>query len=280
MSDWLGLLREPEGLGETKPWTEWFDAIAARLLNGSRLHVLGQPHRFTEVEFYYHGGAHPDPFTHRDPVQLECGRWYFHRTRGVYRGGSFNGFDLTFGGPDVYGGVLIRGLEKPDGTLVDGPSLCVDHLLAVTGASDVAELDRAIGTRVAWDQTNLLRLMWIDPMDDRPVHRSARVGLSLKRARKSPEPPRYVLRPYRYFTEPRRIGKGKAQMVLALHVAGKSAEEIHALTGCPRATVQRYVSDFEEGRSERDFGPYYGIDLSPKDLCRLHGTWHANFGGK
>jgi hypothetical protein len=42
--------------------------------------------------------------------------------------------------------------------------------------------------------------------------------------------------------------------------------------------VQRYVADFEEGRRAADFGPYYGIDLGPKELCRLQGVWHAVWG--
>jgi hypothetical protein len=240
--------------------------------------VGSEPHRFTEIEFYYFGELHPDPFTHRDPIQKECGRWYFHRTRGVYRGGSFKGFDLTFGGREAFGGVLIRGLEAPDGTLIDGPSLCVDHLLARTEAADVATLDEAIAERVAWDEENPLQLEWKDTPEERPLLRSSRVGLSLKRSKKSPEPPRYIMRRYRYLSEPRRISKGKLHMVLALHAQGLSIDQIHARTGCPRQTIQRYVADFEEGRLQVDFDPYYGIDLSPKDLCRLHGTWHSAYG--
>jgi hypothetical protein len=64
-------------------------------------------------------------------------------------------------------------------------------------------------------------------------------------------------------------------MVLALHAEGLSPEEINQVTGCPKATVNRYIADFEEGCCDTDFAPFYGIDLGPKDLCRLHGTWHA-----
>jgi hypothetical protein len=67
-------------------------------------------------------------------------------------------------------------------------------------------------------------------------------------------------------------------MVLALHTDGKDAEAIRELTGCPRAAVQRYVADFEAGKQTTDFGPYFGKDLTPKDLCRLHGTWWAVYG--
>jgi hypothetical protein len=278
MADWEALLLEPPGLDGTDDLLGWFDAVAARLLNGTRLMVGGEPHRFTEVEFYYHGGGHLDPFTHRDPIQRELGRWYFHRTRGVYRGGSFKGFDLTFGGTAAFGGVLIRGLEKPDGTLVDGPSLSVDHLLARTEAPDVATLDEAIEGRVAWDSESPLCLDWTPELLDRPLLRSPRVGLSLKRLRAAPQPPRYIMRSYRYLSEPKRVAKGKLHMVLAEHARGSPAEQITKVTGCPRATVQRYVADFEEGRAKGDLSPFWGIDLGPRDLCQLYGAWWAQFG--
>ena len=140
MANWDARLTRPGSLDEAAA-AAWFDRIATRLLRGTHLLVAGTPHRLTEVEFYYFSESHPDPFTHRDPLQRARGRWYFHRTGGTYKGGSFKGIDLTFGDGEAYGGVLIRGLERPDGTLVDGPSLCVDHLLAACGVASVAALD-------------------------------------------------------------------------------------------------------------------------------------------
>src|SRR3954470_22893409 len=97
MSSWNSLCERPCEPGDHAAMDAWFASLADRLLNRCRLTVGGEPHRFVEVEFYYCGEGHPDPFTHRDPLQKECGRWYFHRTRGEYRGGSFKGVDLTFG---------------------------------------------------------------------------------------------------------------------------------------------------------------------------------------
>jgi hypothetical protein len=279
MSEWTDLLLEPAGLEGGEQLTSWFDDIASWLLNGSRVLVAGEPHRFTEIEFYYYGPGHLDPFTHRDPIQKECGRWYFHRTRGVYRSGSFKGFDLTFGGPEAFGGVLIRGLESAGGTLIDGPSLCVDHLLARTRASDVAVLDSMIGGRKAWEEGNPLTLHLLSDLEDRPIYSMARVGITLKRYRQgNTEPTRFVMRPYRYLSEPRRIAKGKVLMVCGLHARGSTAEQIRETTGCPRGTVQRYLEDFEAGRAEADFGPYFGIDPGPRELCRLNGVWQAVHG--
>jgi hypothetical protein len=274
MPEWPALLRKPDDPGEDAI-DAWFGRIGRRLLTGARLVVADQAYRFVEVEFYYHADGHPDPFTHRDPLQQACGRWYFHRTRGTYRGGSFKGLDLTFGDGRAFGGVLIRGLEAPDGKLIDGPCLCVDHLLVRTRKGDVAALDAAIAGRGAWDPESPLYLRWEETAEEREVYRSARVGLSLKRGVASPEPPRFVLRPYRFLIEPARTAKGKALLVLALHARGMSAEEIRKVTGCPPASIRRYVGDFEAGRAQTSFEPYRGKDLTPADLCRLHGTWHA-----
>lgn len=277
MTDWPTLLRRPANLAAPGIVQAWFDAIADKLLNGVNLRAGGQTHRLVEVEFYLRAAEHPDPFTHGEPLQLQCGRWYFHRTAGVYRGGSFKGLDLTFGDGTVYGGVLFRGLEAADGTFIDGPSLLVDHLLRLTKAASVRVLDAMIAGRTAWDASNPLYLEDVEPPRTQPLLRSGRVGLTLKNARNKAEAPRYLLLPYRYLTEPRRTAKGKVLMVLALHARGAGVEEIHQATGCPRKSVQRYLDDFEAGRGLADFSTYLGKELKPRDLCRLHGTWHTAY---
>lgn len=270
--DWPALIRKPIDFADGPPAEAWFATLADALLNRTEFRLAGQPHRLLEVEVYYHSLAHPDPFAHKEPVQLEGGRWYFHRTRGEYRGGSFKGLDLTFGDGVAYGGILFRGLEKPDGTVVDGPSLLVDHLLKTTSHPTVAELDRAIGTKRAWDASQPLVLA-AKPLDERPVVRCARVGLTWKRHKPRPDDPavNYVLRRYRYLSNPSRTAKGKPHMVLAMLLIGESVETVSAQTGCPLKTVRRYAADLETGKHETDLAPYYGKDWSTSDLCRLHG---------
>lgn len=275
MSNWLSLLQKPEILGESESIESWFARIASQLLNGSHLVVGDRPHRLVEIEFYYCGDVHPDPFTHRDRLQLEFGRWYFHRTRGMYRGGSFKGLDLTFGDGKAYGGVLIRSIKTPDGILIDGPSLCVDYLLTKAGFNDVAALDEAIGSKVIWDRESPLFLQETDAIEQQQIWRSARVGLSLKKAKASDQMPRYIMLPYRYLTEPRRISKGKPYLVLSLYAQGIDPTTIQQLTGSTKQSIQRYIDDFEAGRLEIDFTSYFGMDLNPKLLCKLHGTCHA-----
>jgi hypothetical protein len=277
-SRWRELLLEPQGLTDDLAHERWFDEVARRMLCGTRLMVGSEAHRYTEIEFYYYGPPHLDVFTHRDPIQKETGRWYFHRTAGVYRGGSFKGHDLTFGGPGAFGGVLIRGIEQEEGPLIDGPSLCVDHLLARTEAATVAELDTAIDARPCWDPDNPIHLVWLDQLRDLPIVKAPRVGLTLKKMKKSEPPPRFIMRHYRYLSEPRRISKGKQHMVLALHAQGKSAAEIRELTGCTKGAIDRYVADHDEGTKDQSFDEFFGAELGPKELARLHGQACAKYG--
>jgi hypothetical protein len=276
-TDWPTLLKKPANLAAPGVATTWFDAIAEQLLNGVNLRAGGKGHRLVEIEFYLRAAEHPDPFIHGEQLQLHCGSWYFHRSNGVYRGGSFKGLDLTFGDLRLYGGVLFRGLETADGSFVDGPSLLVDHLLRATQTATVRELDALIAGRVAWDLSSPLCFENVEPPRTQPMFRSARVGLTLKTAHHKPEATRYILRPYRYLTEPRRTAKGKVQIVLALHGCGSSVEEICRATGCPRKSVQRYLDEYETGRRLGSFSSYHGMELAPRELCRLHGTWHAAF---
>jgi len=266
------LLSKPR---EAENVAAWFERIAATILNGAELLVAGEPYRFAEIEFYYHADGHADPFTHCDPIQNTSGQWYLHRTGTGYRSGSFKGIDLTFG-EGSFGGILIRSVVAPDGSIVNGPSLCVDRLIAKTGVESVAQLDETIGVRDAWDPGQM-QLKPAEPTD-RPIHQTARVGLSLKRAQTLVDPERYVLKPYRYLTEPRKIAKGKPHLVLALHAENTPIDEIHRQTGSPRKSIGRYIDDFNTGTAESDFAPYHGTDLSTRDLCRLHGLWHTKYG--
>lgn len=267
------LLRAPEGeVGQA-----WFARIAELLLGRAVLVVGGAPHRLREIEFYYRGAGHPDPFAHAEALQETCGRWYFHRSGGSYRGGSFKGLDITFGPEDAHGGVLIRTLERPDGELVNGSSLCVDHILAEAGYERVAALDEAIDGARVWEDDAPLYLTWADEPCEREVLATARVGLTLKRADEHEEMPRYLMRPYRFVSAPT-IRKGKLHTVIALHQRGESAARIRELTRCPRHVVARYVEGYEEGFALADVSRWVGASLKSADLARLHGAWERLYG--
>ncbi len=271
--------RKPAHATADEHFASWFAEIAARLLNATHFVVAGDRYRFAELEVYYSGGAHPDLFAHRDPVQLENGRWYFHRTRGEYRGGSFKGLDLAFGDGTAYFGILIRTLVAADGTFLDGPCVTVDHLLTKTKTGSVAALDGVINARAIWDASSPLHIVDAEQPRTAPVFACSRVGLSLKKAKGKADAPKFVARPYRFLTEPQGISKGKPHLVLALHRAGLTAEAIRDIIDMPKKTIDRYVSDFTAGKRVEGFDGYIGKDLGTADLCKLLGTWHAKYGG-
>jgi hypothetical protein len=259
-------------------FSTWFAEVIKRLFNGTDLLVNSSPYRFAELEAYYHGPGHPDPFAHRHPLQLENGRWYFHRSGGEYRSGSFKGLDLALGNGGAYFGILIRSIIDRHGKVVQGPSLTVDHLLARTRTQNVAVLDTLIDGRKIWDTTSPLAIREAVTIRTARVYRSSRVGLSLKRARGIPEAERFVAQPYRFLTEPRAISKGKMHLVLTLHREGETLDAIHTATGCPKRTVERYIRDYVAGKVESGFDQYTGKDLNTCDLCKMLGIWAAKYG--
>ncbi len=273
-------LKRHKSVSDDSDFEQWFGQVADFLLNQVDLMVNGDAHRFVEIEFYYYGGNHKDPFAHRDPVQLHLGRWYFHRTKGEYRGGSFKGLDVSFGDGEVYAGVLIRSIMKSDGTLVDGPSLSVDTLLDQTGAENVAALDKAINAREIWDESSPLHVCNSSSPRENTIYQSARVGLTLKKGKGRTDMAQYVMRPYRFVSEPRKVVKGRPHLVLGLHIKGEDQDTIQELTGCAHKSIDRYIEDFEAGKKEPNFDSYIGTDLNTTILCRLHGTWHRHMSGQ
>jgi len=250
-----------------------FAALAELLLNRFELRVDGAPHRLVEVEFYLHGPEHADPFAHCDPLQAEAARWYLHRSGAGYRGGSFKGIDLTIGSEGALGGILIRSLRTPDDVLVCGPSLCVDHLLRALDQADVAGLAASLAGRDGWTEGPL----WLAPVaapTPRPVTATARVGLTLKRAAERPTMPGYLMKPYRFLTEPS-LPKGRVYTALALSRQGVIHRDIHEQTGVPYHSLCSYGWWYREGLRRADLTKFQGRALKVRDLCEAHGAWAA-----
>ncbi len=243
------LLSPPPNLGTAGAAETWFHQIATRLLGSFRLRVADSVSRLVEVEFYFDGEAHRDPFTHGHAEQRTSGYWYFHRVGASYRGGSFKGLDLTFGDGVSHGGILVRSLETPRGELVVGPSLSVDYLLAATGSSSVAVLAARIGGRSAVDPESPLQLIDAGSNVDVSLFRSARVGLSLKRHNDAIARD-LRSRHYRFLSEPRRVTKGRRELIAALLSTGHSPEEVRRMTGSPIRTITACLRERAAGGSE------------------------------
>jgi hypothetical protein len=254
-----------------EPSDRYFARLAGQLLGGTALDIAGEPHHLREVEFYLHSDRHPDPYVHRAPLQRTSARWYFHREGRGYRGGSFKGVDLTFGPPTTYGGALLRSLSCPDGTVINGSSLCVDYLLQRTGAASVAALDAALGERSVFEPGRI-RLR-PDPCATGPTTwATARVGLSFQRLDRFPEMLQYFHRPYRFLNAPRDIKKGKPQVVVAMHEAGLTASEITMHTGTPRSTVGAWLEAYDRGRADDTWQRLLDGSLSSEQLCMVLGA--------
>lgn len=236
-----GITAPLTGPGPEQSIDAWFEEIARRLLWGACLDTPAERFFIREVEFYLHGPGHEDPFAHQHPKQLEVGTWYFHRagqSHGSYRGGSFKGLDITFG-EGAFGGILIRTLDTPGG-VINGSSLCVDALLEACACRTVAELDAAVAGREIDDRESPLRV-WFCAPNDFTLYRSARVGLTLKRAAEHPTMPDFIERPYRFMVAPWEIKKGRDLLARSLFREGHGVEEIAALLGSGEAAVRRWV---------------------------------------
>jgi hypothetical protein len=269
MKPWTDLFRRPARL-TTKSAEAWFARIADHLLNHSRWMIAGTPHRLVDIEFYYRGPGLVDPFVHGNPIMAKAGLWYFHRTGGSYRGGSFKGIDLTFGDGKARGGILFRAAEAPDGRLIDGPSLLVDRAIRWCRVETVSELDEKIAERSAWHPLNPIRIIPGANLG-KAVLACSRVGLTLRRAKSLLDMPNYLFRQYRFVTEPKAIAKGKAQIVMALHRQGYSSTQIKLLTGSPLNAIERYVAEYAIGRMSGRIEDFTDKVLAPVDICRLHG---------
>jgi 3-methyladenine DNA glycosylase Mpg len=258
-----------------------FRRVAELLLRRVTWFIASTPHRLTEVEFYWNGRAHADPFTHGDPRQRELARWYHHRTGNEYRGGTYKGLDIAIGAPDVAAGILVRGIERLDGDrrLLDGPCVCVDHLLALTKAASVKALAESFDGSVDPPAAGASPSYLVVSEHDHPVpgvYESPRVGLTLKRGA-SDDRVRFVALPYRFLSEPARIKKGRLHLVVSLHRQGMSVGDIAGLTGSSTAQVAKYAAQYDAGRG-RDPASF-ARELTSDALCQLFGACEAQVEG-
>lgn len=188
-----------------------------------------------EAELYLYAPGHLDPTVHQHPEQGEPGRFYLHRVGSGFRGGSYKGLDLSWGGGRAYGGALIRGLRDEDGGIISGPSLCVDALLAATESPDCATLHAKLSGASVYAATPL-RLGLRPTPERRTPLLTARVGLPMGDGGPARRWAAAAL--YRLTTHPE-LPKGRAESLAAMVAAGASDEEIMARLGVRGATVGR-----------------------------------------
>jgi len=263
-------------------YQSWFNEIAYQLQNNVILFINNIPHLMIELEFYFKGYNHNDLFAHCDVMQLEKASWYFHRTNGTFRGGSFKGLDITFGcGDDVYGGILIRSLKRVDKEpkLVDGPSLCVDHILSLTKQDDIKSFVANAGRSVFESKNPLLYLKKLSDIDGQAsaipkpnriedMFASGRVGLTFKRYKPTME--YFIAQNYRFLRYPDQVKKGKHYMIVSEALEGKGPVAIKNRVGSTPATIEKIIKQVSVGsKKTRENIKNYQSDLSNEDVCEL-----------
>lgn len=253
--------------------------MAEQLLTRMELVIQGRSCRIIEVEFYYHGPGHFDPFTHCHPRQLTHLQWYLHRQGNSLRNGSFKGLDLTIGNGTGYGGVLIRGLESPEGGLIEGPSRVVDHFLEILNCNSVAALDGILSRLSPCEPRHAVHLRPQAQSLSHALYRTPRIGLTLRQQGQIQSRIRFLGHSYRFLTEPKKIRKGRALLALALLTNGVDAETISGLMAIRPGSLKNYQDAFLQGMTEPTFAPFVGRKLHVLDRCQFQGAWQAVMNG-
>jgi hypothetical protein len=230
-----------------------------------------------------------------------------------YRGGTRKGLDLTIGKmplvlsrhfvpapqisnpPEhdqqpVCGGILLRSLRElgPNGKLISGPSLLVDHIVKLSGASSISDL-----VENKWAEDTFAFISGRDERSTRlflrpvsepssssraasTIYFSPRIGLDLSHPGTTypeilPLHPRiqFLPKPYRFFTHPQElVANGRPQTflgILSLCISTDSdftealkkpllSQEIAALMALKETTCAKYLAEYVAGREG-------GVDL-------------------
>lgn len=236
-----------------------------------------------------------------------------------YRGGSRKGLDLTIASSslqdDIRGGILLRTLSRtsPDPKIICGPSLIVDEILQASGA--VPSISSLVETK--WDSSTglnafrpreslskMTHLTLLPREDEQPgsfhptVYRSPRIGLDLSHPGTTPtrDHPRlqYLPKPYRFFTHPNQLDKGRPQTFLGvLHsypppgpgpLTADPAVRAQVLTtmAIKRGTFDKYFDDYATGVDKGAIRTYVGAAgkgaaSSPATYLRMIGTLERFF---
>jgi len=220
-----------------------FDALAEEIINNSVLMVCDSPLRFREIEFYVNHPNHPDKYTHSDVDQRRASCWYFHKIGKTYRGGTYKGLDISIGGKNHFGGILIRSLlDQSTGDIIEGSCLCVNHMIKLVKAK-YPEIDSIQGivshpkyNEKVLDTTGIIHIEKPDAKEVKyKYYKGTRVGLSQKY-------PEYLNKLYRYIVLPAKVKKGKDTLVKALLEQGISKREVQSLTGATLALIDKVAA--------------------------------------
>jgi len=237
------------------------EKLAHELICSKRLVVGDVKLEIVEVECYHQSPSHPDPFVHCHSDQLTSDCWYFHKMRKSYRSGTYKGLDYTFGGPEEYGGILIRSVIH-DGGLIEGPCKVVNLLLELSGVSSIDDL-------VSFDSKPLSAIGFsglyiVDYISEHDVVTTPRVGLSLSGDK--PLKFEYIMKPYRYIRSDIASQIKKYKYLIDLPNSTKTG-----------ARNERYKKWFEKGK-KMEVSDFFAGKMKVQEMCKLYGCWWNKFG--
>lgn len=246
-----------------------FYEIADILLNKSILQTNIFHYRISEIEFYIKSGNHQDPFTHCHPEQLSFGSCCFHRTsrrlKSSYKGGKYQGLDLTLGDGENFAGVLIRRIcpVTSDGH-IDGPSLVVDQIL-----KDY-QVD-SISTLISHYQ-DPVQLLYQDKLESKPIYMGPRVGLKLKSNQVTEENIHYFFKPFRCLTDPQKTNKDKNRLFLN---QSYNIEHVASDFKISKIKAQKYIHWYQQGKNLDLFFCMKANANSVQKQCELLGSYNG-----
>jgi hypothetical protein len=151
--------------------------------------------------------------------------------------------------------------------VVVGPCLVVDRILQELKMGSIVELVEKFGVLGAQKS---FRLTSSPAALDSPVYTSARVGLSLKAKKNSPEVLKRWGQPHRFLTNPELISKHKYLLVVQLHAAGKTKAQIKQIVNTTDKAIDNYVVAFKKGGNAAKF---FGTKRSTADICEAFGAY-------
>ncbi|CAG8664202.1 3259_t:CDS:1 [Ambispora leptoticha] len=293
-----------------------FTDIANFLINNTRFHIKQEIYAIIEIEFYLNDNNknnHSDPFAHSHNDQLKLGNFYFHRAGSTgYRGGTRKGLDITFGSAveHIYGGILLRTIRNLEtNEIIEGPSLIVDKIMESCGKdcqrlSSVRELvedvwNGKIGAFRNMHNSNSLVYIdekleeaYADEEDERPkkrpkvekfidsneIYTSPRVGLTLSNISPSKTSRlKFVLKPYRYFTLPHLLKKGKIQTIIGLYDHFKDTQKVAKTIGgvMAESLIRKYLTEIDIGYNTGAIDKFMGKKgkgVNSNEYCRMVGV--------
>jgi len=220
----------------------------------------------------------------------------------TYKSGTYKGMDITFGSSteNKFGGILIRSIEEISSTtsinhkikIIEGPCVCVDYILKENGCASIIDFVEDFCTASELDVTKTKKLYLkfatteaekklLEPR--REIYPGPRVGLSLKK--NDPAQYRFVMKNYRFLTQPKLIKKGKAHIIAGLlggatrnnSTSDSSTSQIafnriKEISGVTMDNIVRYNELFQNGRIQNKPEAFADKTLENDEVLSLYGN--------